>query len=176
MSALQVRPAREDDVDAIGSIHVRGWRRAYAGLMPAAFLDSLSAEERAEAHRAHLRAPDPGTSRWVAQDEAGLAGFSVLGPAREGFGEPAWMEIYAIYVDPDRWRSGAGRALMHAAIEESRHGGAATACLWVLRDNAPARRFYEAMGWRADGAEKTFAIPGFEAAEVPEVRYRRDLT
>ena len=38
--------------------------------------------------------------------------------------------------------------------------------LWVLRDNARARRFYEGHGWRADGTERV-------AGGVVEVRYRR---
>jgi hypothetical protein len=45
--------------------------------------------------------------------------------------------------------------------------------LWVLRDNARARRFYERSGFRADGVEEPYEVAG---VAVPEVRYARELT
>jgi RimJ/RimL family protein N-acetyltransferase len=46
------------------------------------------------------------------------------------------------------------------------------AVLWVLPGNRRARRFYEAAGWVADGAERSAEVQG---VVVPEVRYRRRL-
>jgi ribosomal protein S18 acetylase RimI-like enzyme len=43
-------------------------------------------------------------------------------------------------------------------------------CLWVFRDNARARAFYERHGFEPDGLAQELAIGG-EA--VTEVRYRR---
>ena len=43
--------------------------------------------------------------------------------------------------------------------------------LWVLADNARARRFYERHGWTADGASQALTIPG---API-EVRYEQDV-
>jgi hypothetical protein len=43
--------------------------------------------------------------------------------------------------------------------------------LWVLVDNTLGRRFYEAMGFRPDGAIKSEDRPGFT---LEEVRYRID--
>jgi hypothetical protein len=42
--------------------------------------------------------------------------------------------------------------------------------LWVVRENARARRFYERNGWSADGATKTQA---FGEQPVTELRYVR---
>jgi hypothetical protein len=41
-----VRPARLEDVRAIGMIHVRAYQAAYVGIVPAEFLGSLSIEPR----------------------------------------------------------------------------------------------------------------------------------
>nr|WP_245816696.1 hypothetical protein [Lentzea albidocapillata] len=41
--------------------------------------------------------------------------------------------------------------------------------LWVFDENPRARRFYERLGFRADGLVKTEAIGG---AELTEIRYR----
>jgi hypothetical protein len=57
-----------------------------------------------------------------------------------------------------------------ACLAEARFG---QATLWVLDSNARARRFYEAGGWRADGAQKIEESWGFP---ITQVRYKRSLT
>ena len=79
--------------------------------------------------------------------------------------------MYAIYVDPAAWSTGAGRALMeHAEAELIASYDEAT--LWVLDDNPRARRFYELAGWETDGERKAEERWGVRA---PEVRYRKRL-
>ena len=59
-------------------------------------------------------------------------------------------------------------ALLDAALAALAASGSSEASLWVLEDNARARRFYEARGWRADGA----ARPWHTDLPLVEVRYR----
>ncbi|MEV0915125.1 hypothetical protein AB0I93_12770 [Streptomyces sp. NPDC049967] len=40
-----------DDCEAVSAVRVRGWRSAYAGLMPQAYLDAMSVAEDAERRR-----------------------------------------------------------------------------------------------------------------------------
>jgi GNAT superfamily N-acetyltransferase len=80
--------------------------------------------------------------------------------------------VTSVYVRPDTWGAGAGRALMAAALEALRGQGFRDATLWVLRDNPRARRFYAAAGWAEDGATRDDVVGG---ASVTEVRYRRPL-
>jgi ribosomal protein S18 acetylase RimI-like enzyme len=82
-------------------------------------------------------------------------------------------ELYAIYVDPDRFGAGAGRALIGESIRRCTAAGHPRMYLWVLEENMRARRFYERSGFRADGTEVPFDVDG---VAVPEVRYVRDLT
>jgi GNAT superfamily N-acetyltransferase len=63
-------------------------------------------------------------------------------------------EIYRLFVAPERWAEGVGQALMARGLEELRASGLPEALLWVHAGNGRARRFYEAGGWRLDGAEK----------------------
>ncbi len=170
-----VRRASEDDARAIASIHVRGWQSAYPGIVPDAYLDALSADNYAERHRGRIRLPQSGVEAWVAESDGAVAGFAILGPARPPLDEPPAGEVYAIYVDPGRLRRGIGRLLLDHAVEAFRRQGLGLATLWVLRENAPGRRFYEAMGWRADGSTQRFELPGFGGVSLPEVRYVRDL-
>jgi ribosomal protein S18 acetylase RimI-like enzyme len=82
-----------------------------------------------------------------------IAGFVTFGASRDadtiGLGE-----VYALYVDPDRYRSGLGRLLMAEARRRLREASIEEAVLWVLRGNDRARRFYEGEGWVADGATR----------------------
>jgi ribosomal protein S18 acetylase RimI-like enzyme len=91
-----------------------------------------------------------------------------VGPSRD---ETAVGELYAIYVDPDDWSRGAGRALI-ARAEERLAEDYGVATLWVLEGNPRARRFYEAAGWQVDGARQAVERLGASPAEV---RYRKRL-
>jgi RimJ/RimL family protein N-acetyltransferase len=56
---------------------------------------------------------------------------------------------------------------VRAAVESD--AGYGRAVLWVLRDNPPARRFYEKCGWEWRGATGGWAPDG--EVDVAEVRY-----
>lgn len=106
----------------------------------------------------------------VAEAQSELAGVvSVAVPAR-GLDEPATGEIAVLYVRPDRWRRGIGRALLDAAAAELRDAGCDEAILWVFEANAAGRAFYEALGFRPDGGRQHMGEVG-----PPEVRLRAPL-
>jgi RimJ/RimL family protein N-acetyltransferase len=62
--------------------------------------------------------------------------------------------------------------LIAATVANLTGTGYRDATLWVLVDNARARRFYSRAGWAQDGAAKTDDRDGFPLFEV---RYRRAL-
>jgi GNAT superfamily N-acetyltransferase len=105
---------------------------------------------------------------WVAEREARIVGFVAAGPSRT---EDGLGELYAIYVLPEAWGSGAAAALMSAFRDWLAGEGYMAAMLWVLADNPRARRFYEREGWRVDG-ERVDTIRG---VEVEEALYRLAL-
>ena len=80
-------------------------------------------------------------------------------------------ELYALYVAPAWWSTGTGRALMGHVLTALGADGYPRAILWVLADNARARRFYERAGFTPDGS--TNVITGLGG--VLELRYARDL-
>jgi GNAT superfamily N-acetyltransferase len=159
---ITVRRATREDARAIAEVHVATWRGAYAHVFPAEVLDSLSVDDREQGWRRVIA--DEAMSVYVAEDDSRIAGFVSVGASRNAEGEG---ELYAIYVLPGAWGSGAGKALMEAgrAWLAERF---ATASLWVLEDNPRARRFYEREGWFLDG-ERTDIVRGIP---VSEVRYR----
>jgi GNAT superfamily N-acetyltransferase len=96
-------------------------------------------------------------------------GFAASGPPRDEDVPLPAAEVYAIYVLPESWRRGAGRALLEVATDQWLAQGATTLVVWVLEANAPGRAFYEALGWSPDGARQEIDLGGFA---VTEVRYR----
>ena len=77
-------------------------------------------------------------------------------------------ELYAIYVVPGAQGTGAGSALMEAAVG-SLGERFEEAILWVATENPRARGFYERHGWSVDGERIDDSIPG---VSLPETRYR----
>ena len=169
-----MRAATVDDADAIGRVHVVAWQRAYRGLMPDEFLDGLSVADRQEQWRRGLGEGLTDRSTLVAEDGDGaVRGFTTVGDVRGDAPEgPAVGELWAINVEPAAWSQGLGAALLRAGKRELVGRGHTSAVLWVVEDNARARRFYEREGWTTDGAVKESTFGG---APVREVRYRRDL-
>jgi len=118
----------------------------------------------------HLASPAtaPGTPATSSHTPVGVTAPDPLTPAgRAG----SVGELYALYVTPAWWSTGAGRALMGSVLSALGGDGYRRVILWVLADNARARRFYERAGFAADGA--TNILTGLGG--VLEVRYTQDL-
>jgi GNAT superfamily N-acetyltransferase len=165
-----VRAARPADARAIAEIHVAGWRAAYRGHMPDDFLAALSVEQREEQRRRDLESPrSPEQRTWVAEDGGRIVAFAITGPCRDEDAGPGEGELFALYADPARWGTGAGRALMEHVLADFAARGIPALALWVLDGNARARRFYERAGLAADGGEKSATFGG---TALREVRYR----
>jgi GNAT superfamily N-acetyltransferase len=170
---MDIRPAQPTDAAGIAEVHVRSWQDAYRGLLPQDYLDNLDVGRRREGWDRFLATTCwPHTGAFVAEDGDGIIGFTHVGPTRDE-GEPrAVGEVTAIYVLDREWGTGAGRALMAAAVATLADAGFAEASLWVLDRNTRARGFYELAGWAVDGAERVEELRGFP---LREVRYRRTL-
>ncbi|WP_413759574.1 N-acetyltransferase family protein [Streptomyces sp. MMBL 11-3] len=178
-----VRAMTLADCPRVAEIRVRGWQHAYAGLMPQPYLDGLDVAAELPRRRAHFEQAGAGVVNLVAEWDGEVVGWSCHGPYRDdgdgdsgdgsgGGQRAAGAELYAIYVAPDRIGRGVGRALLRESLARCAAAGHDRMLLWVLRENADARRFYEKAGFAADGAEEPFEVAG---ARVPEVRYARPL-
>lgn len=140
---IALRPAEPGDADAIATIFETA-RTEHLGFLPV-----LHAREE---DVAYFRRQIEGTDVTLAVDEAGPVGFI----ATEA------DVVSHLYVAPDRVGQGIGGRLLDHVM-----AGAGMLELWCFQANMPARRFYEARGFRAvectDGAgneEKT-----------PDIRY-----
>ena len=166
-----VRDAGEADLEGIATVHVQAWRESYGDFLSPDALAGLSVEERMQMWRGAFTHPNPKARLLVAQaEDGGIVGFARGGPVRAK--EPdllaAEAEIFAIYLLDRAKRQGIGRRLMQGVFDHLAGHGFRSAGLWVLKQNLPARRFYEALGGRP-GPEQSFDLRG---QRVTEVAYR----
>lgn len=167
---LLVRLATSDDAPAIARVHVDTWRAAYRGLVADEYLAQLSVGARTERWREILSRPhDPKAATRVALRDDAVIGFVSNGPSRDADADAGTGEVLALYVAPEAWSTGAGRALMEAAFDAFRAAAHHIVTLWVLHGNERAIHFYERAGFRADGASK---VEDRGDVKLDELRYR----
>jgi ribosomal protein S18 acetylase RimI-like enzyme len=170
MEPTHVRAGVAADANAIARVHVRSWEAAYRGVVPDAVIDRFSVEDRERTWRERLSVRGAPSFTLVAEHDRRLAGFcSVILPSRDDDAGERTGEVAAVYVDPDDWRAGVGRALLEASLSLLRQQAWDDATLWVLASNERARAFYERFGFVPDGAR-------MQDERGAEVRLRATLT
>jgi ribosomal protein S18 acetylase RimI-like enzyme len=170
MSEHTVRDATVDDAPGIARVHTRTWQIAYDHVFPTHRLAGIVEEHRAEQWRVMLAKPESRVHTVVVDDEDAVAGFANFGPTQDPEASPEHVaELYAVYVLPEAWGRGIGRALMGEVLARLRADGYREAILWVIEDNPRTRRYYERAGWEFDGGEKEEAVLDIP---VRQVRYR----
>jgi GNAT superfamily N-acetyltransferase len=160
------------DAGAIAAVHEASRVAAFREHLPPEILYNMSMEERVARWREWLLAPDAVT--FAASRDGRIVGFGTLAPASDDDTDPRRIcEMPTLYVHPDHWRQGIGRALCEAVIGLARERGFATLVLWTMETNDAARVFYESLGFQADGAKKK--DPGAPSSTILAIRFRLDL-
>ena len=148
---IQIKKMETDaEIRGKAFVHWKSWQETYPGMMDEACLASRTPEKCEEQ-----------AFRWrdnilVAMDGAQVIGFVGYGAAGDAL--PETGEVFALYVLSAFCGQGVGTALMDAALE--RLAVYPRVCLWVLKENKRAIRFYEKFGFRPDGAEKFSGMVG----------------
>jgi hypothetical protein len=106
--AFTIRQAGIGDAADIAFVHVESWRSTYSGIVPDAYLASLSRETRAQKWRQWLVPRDPVV--FVAEDESGIFGFVSGGRLGEAVSDYD-CGLHAIYLLLGRQRQGVGHRL-----------------------------------------------------------------
>jgi putative acetyltransferase len=120
-----LRRASASDAQAIAIVHRTAMRTSLS------FLPELHTAE--EDLRFFSELFLPANEVWVADDEGEVVGYV-------GF-DADW--VHHLYVLPDRQGQGLGPQLLALALADGR-----SRRLWTFQENARARRFYEARGFR----------------------------
>jgi ribosomal protein S18 acetylase RimI-like enzyme len=173
-----VREARLADAAAMGRVTVDTFLAAHRGQIPEAVWErrrkDWTHDVSARAWERALRQIADGTSPqecvYVAESETG----EIIGVAMAGVdADLATAEVYSLYVHPRHQSQGVGRRLLAAVAAHVARHGITRMTIAVLEANAPARRFYEALGGQVVG-ERPLEEAGFRLPEVvyvwPDVR------
>lgn len=162
-----MRLARDEDLARIAEVHVASWKAGYRGMIDDAILDSISADGRVVAWRGWFQ--EPRSELWVAELDGDIAGFARLSAAPRTPTATECAEVTHLYLDPPAYGTGIGNPLFERVLESARERSFAGVVLWVLEENARARKFYERHGFRLDGGRQ--ARPRWLGENVHEVRY-----
>ncbi|MFC5267166.1 GNAT family N-acetyltransferase [Kribbella qitaiheensis] len=164
-AAFDVRAARSDDLYGAAVARVASWRAAFTGLVPQDFLDAMDPEKIAASWADSVAA---GRSRlYVAAAGGEIVGYAGVGPERDARAPEHVGELYALFVHPDWWGSGAARVLADAAVADLRAAGCDQVWLWVLEANTRARAFYRRYGF-TETPDRTHS----SLNDLPELRLR----
>ena len=135
--ALNIRPARESDIDAIYAIESSEFAND-------AWSRQLVADEVTGEHRSYFALTD------AADTVLGYAGILVVGPE---------ADVQTIAVAPAARGAGHGRALMNTLIAAARSAGAVEMYLEVRADNPVARSLYASLDFVEVGVRPRYYQP-----------------
>ncbi|MFP3945199.1 MAG: GNAT family N-acetyltransferase [Alphaproteobacteria bacterium] len=138
MTAVDIRPAGEDDIPELIDVGVGAWRGAHTGVLSAHALET-GPETLAEEIREGWQ------DMFVAETGGHIVGFFSFVP---GTGH-----IRHIYVHRDRLRQGIGSLMMTAALDILRERGFLEATIDVV-EGTDGDAFNRALGWRETGRER----------------------
>jgi ribosomal protein S18 acetylase RimI-like enzyme len=153
--AVHLREATPEDAPAIAAVAADAWwagpasalsadavRTALADLYDEPFLREVAAEAADEAEFRFLVAVTDGEDPGEDADGERVVGFASA--AREWADE---VELFTLYVAPDRWGEGVGTALLDELVQWAADRGAERLVCSALADNAVALGFLEARGF-----------------------------
>ena len=161
---LIIRKALLEDAHERAVCHVSSWRSAYKVIVPDNVLDNLSADEIADKFKKEIELKE--CSYYCAEYGGRIIGHFNIRNSLEG-DKPNAGEVHGIYLIEEFWGRGYGREMMNCAIDSLKQIGYNEIILWVLEENARARRFYEKCGFIFDGTKKEEII----SKPLIEIRY-----
>jgi ribosomal protein S18 acetylase RimI-like enzyme len=147
---VAVRVARPEDAAELAETAIAAWRQGFRGIVPD-HVDPRRAWSRDRVSQRLAGKPADGTEILAAEVDGAVCGLLLLGPAA-GAGRHRVGEVIALYVHPDHWRRGVGRALVGRALERLAARGFREVVVWTLAASPRNLAFYDALGFHRDGA------------------------
>ena len=158
---ITIKPMEtEDEIRGKAYVHWKCWQVTYPGLVSREYLDKLTLE-KVEGMAFSWR-----DNILVAKDGDRVIGF--VGYGHHGPEDPETGEVFALYVLPEYQGTGVGQRLMDAALDKL--SACPRLCLWAVKGNGRAIRFYEKNGFRLNGEEKF--VSSISAGGVKMVKER----
>ncbi len=155
---------QKDDLYEVSHVYEKSWKSAYKSIIPQEYLDSIPVGRWAKS-----------VNKSGMQNLVAMENLNIIGTC--GFCRSRWEkysdfgEIVSIYFLPEYTGKGFGRIMLDKAIAELKKMGFESVLLWVLEDNAAARRFYEKYGFVFSGEYMNDVIGGKKLREMMYIYY-----
>jgi len=156
--ALEIRAARDDDLEILVEIQRRAAVEAFAHVFDQSRYP-FPVDDIREVWRESLA--DQAVELYIAEIDGEPVGSVSVG------GE----FLRTLYVIPSRQSTGVGSALYAHALERLRERGVTRARLWTLEENWAARGYYERRGWELTDETRVVPYP----PNPIDVQYAKDL-
>ena len=154
MNVILKKMETDEEIKGKAFVHWQVWHEAYSGLVSQEYLDTLTLD-KCETIAFHWR-----DNLIVAMENNRVIGF--VGYGDRGDEAPDTGEIFALYVLSDYYGTGVGSNLMKAGLKQLAEYP--EVCLWVLKENKRAIRFYEKCGFVP--ADEELTDPQIAATEI----------
>jgi len=162
-----IRRMEEADICRVAEIHVFGWRSAFRGIVSdEVLLGKMSVQRSSERFSEAFKNKSEEVHIF---DDGLIKAFISICPCRDE-DKPTSFELAGIYVEPLLKGQGIGRQMVAFCEKTALEQGYKENCLWTPKENMKSRRFYENMGYIADGKTQVHERLGFAL-----VRYGKKL-
>jgi ribosomal protein S18 acetylase RimI-like enzyme len=168
---MQIRRATPEDAAVIAAIHVSSSLAAYRGLLPDETLAAFTVERREKTWREMLTTRE--AEVFIAEEGGRDRGWICVGASRDGDAGATTAELRALYIEPESWRRGVGRALWAHAEASLSSSNFSSVTLWVFAKNTRALAFYRHVGFVEEPGQVITRERG--GVRLDEIRLRRTL-
>ncbi|WP_406866920.1 N-acetyltransferase family protein [Priestia megaterium] len=136
---MKIIKATSSHIPSVARLYVDNWRITYKGLVPDAYLNSLSYKQSAEKWSFFLTEPSHFILLAIDEREK-IVGFSAGKPHLSG------AEIYALYVCKEVQNQGVGHLLFFHSVKEFTDQHYTSMIIWAMKKNKKAVQFYKKLG------------------------------
>ena len=160
----EIRRVKQGDGEALGEVQTASWKAAFRGILSEEMLEKLTDPQKAAAMYRRLLADGTGNG-YIGEIDGKAHCIAYWDKARDA-DMPQYAEIICIHSLPDNWRKGFGGQMMDRLLADIAQAGFDKVMLWVFTENARARAFYEAKGFRSTDKIQ----PAFGTTEICYVK------
>ena len=140
-----IRQAQITDIPGIAKVQVDTWRKTYQEIIPIAFLEKLSYQQKEKMWAKFIK-NDQNRAQFVYVAENIIGEIDGFISFAESSGKDRFeAEVHAIYIFKELQRKGIGKLLLQTAVQKLLDHNLKSMYLWVLAKN-PAEKFYRSLG------------------------------
>jgi RimJ/RimL family protein N-acetyltransferase len=141
-----IRYANKEDADILGLINSKSAQQGFKGIIPDDFLKEKFSHERLR-DRLYKELEEGSTTSCIIFSDDVPAGMLTIGKDDHKQRDDSEIDLWRVYLLPEYWGKNIAGELIDWVTEELRRKGYKKIGLWVVEENARARRFYEKAGF-----------------------------